>query len=290
MLSCNACTSKTEKPGRKCMDGSKCTSKNCPFAHASPSSAEHMAGDEPTSCRDGIQCTTRICQCAHPCKGLQCMALEKDWDGHVMKVIMEILKESHGPIMARQLGRHIKHLNRSLSAALKRAGGLQKFCRKHADKIKWVKGPLAKDPGRGKVELVKTTVVETTVVKTQVILPTPSLESAACGSCNTCNFETKKPGTKWRLGPNCTNECCPYAHASPSDAGGRMAGRVPTSCRYGMQCKKPYCQFSHPNKVSSFNRHSIEQITCAAKGVIMVSIVSAWGEVCIAYTSVWFNS
>jgi len=64
-----------------------------------------------------------------------------------------------------------------------------------------------------------------------------------------------------------------------------MAGCVPRCCRYGMQCNKPDCQFSHPNKVSSFHRHSIEQVTCAARGVIVVSVVSAWGEFCIAYTS-----
>ena len=34
MLKCTACAFKTEKPGRKCVYGSKCTRKNCPFAHA----------------------------------------------------------------------------------------------------------------------------------------------------------------------------------------------------------------------------------------------------------------
>ena len=31
---CNACTFKTTKPAVKCRDGSKCTEKTCPFAHA----------------------------------------------------------------------------------------------------------------------------------------------------------------------------------------------------------------------------------------------------------------
>lgn len=113
---------------------------------------------------------------------------------------------------ARELGKIIKQDSCSWSA-VKCAGGLKKFCLNHADKIEWVKDPLDKDPGKAKVKLVKTPVVETTVVKTQVILPTPSLESAACGSCNACNFKTKKPGTKCRFGPNCTKERCPYAHA-----------------------------------------------------------------------------
>ena len=80
-------------------------------------------------------------------------------DGHVMKYIMESLKESHGPVMALLLGRNIKQRNCSWSAAIRRAGGLKNFCLNHADKIKWVK-----DLGGGKVELVKTTVVEAQVI------------------------------------------------------------------------------------------------------------------------------
>jgi len=75
----------------------------------------------------------------------------QDSDGHVIKYIMQSLKESpNGPVMALLLGRGIKKEDCSWSAAIRRAGGFKSFCLKHADKIKWVT-----DGGGGKVELVK---------------------------------------------------------------------------------------------------------------------------------------
>jgi len=242
MLSCNACTSKTEKPRTKCKYGSKCFHKTCPFAHASPSGTVHMAGHEPTSCRDGIRCNKHACQFAHPSKGLQCTALGKDTVDDMMKYVVHILEScSDGSLSARVLARLVNENKKDCSwpAAINLAYGFKKFCIQHADKkITWVEEAR----GAGKVKLVGTDVISGSPSPAS-----PSPASAACGSGNACTFQTEMPGTKCKYGSKLTQKTCSFPHASPSGTV-HIAGHQPTSCRDGIQCNRPTRQFAHPSK------------------------------------------
>ena len=72
--SCPACKYRTKNPKTDCKFGSKCTRKDCFFAHASPAGSAHMAGSVATACRSGILCSSAGCQFAHPSPSLACTA------------------------------------------------------------------------------------------------------------------------------------------------------------------------------------------------------------------------
>ena len=71
---CSACKYRTKNPKTDCKFGSKCTRKDCMYAHASPAGTEHMAGSVATACRSGILCSAGGCKFAHPSKSLVCTA------------------------------------------------------------------------------------------------------------------------------------------------------------------------------------------------------------------------
>jgi hypothetical protein len=70
--SCPACSYRTKTPDRDCKFGSKCTRKDCMYAHACPAGTNHMAGSTAIPCKSGIQCTLSTCSFAHPSKSLVC--------------------------------------------------------------------------------------------------------------------------------------------------------------------------------------------------------------------------
>ena len=76
--SCSACNYRTKTPSTKCKFGSRCTRKDCMYAHASPAGSAHMAGVNATACRSGIQCTLSTCSFAHPSKSLVCKTSTQD--------------------------------------------------------------------------------------------------------------------------------------------------------------------------------------------------------------------
>ena len=71
---CWACKYRTKDAYTDCRFGSRCTRKDCMYAHASPAGTEHRAGDVPTACRSGIMCKSARCKFVHPSKSLVCTA------------------------------------------------------------------------------------------------------------------------------------------------------------------------------------------------------------------------
>jgi len=124
----------------------------------------------------------------------------------MMKYVVHRLERcSSGLLSALVLARLVDEKKKDCSwpAAIRSAGGFKNFCIKHADKkIMWVEEAC----GAGKVKLVGTD-----VISGSPSLASPSLASAACGSCNACTFQTEMPRTKH--GSKCTQKTCSFAHA-----------------------------------------------------------------------------
>ena len=173
---CGTCTGCTYKPlvaKTNCTYGSKCTNKDCKFAHASPAGSQRTAGSESKPCKSGIACTRADCKFAHPSPARKCLQADNKVDANctptsctspaakkssasrntveeLLKFIVDKLqKSSTGCMMSSELGAVVKK-NEAWNDVVSKVGGIKYFCMDHPKKIEFVK-----DGGGGKVQLVK---------------------------------------------------------------------------------------------------------------------------------------